>query len=257
MRLRIAATLTYRYAEEANQAYVQARLTPAATARQMVLSHPLSFEPTGWQLAYDEYWGTRVVEVEVADPHRRFSVSVLSDVNLTGLGTAARAKDFSRLDSPGLADSFAEFLQSAPLTTLTGEQARRALDVREAAATPAELVERLTRELASDVKGDERTHRVIAALRVVGVPARFISGYRAPMGDFEPGAAAEGSLTSWLDYWDGAWQGWDPEAVRRIGDRHVIIGWGRDRSDAPPVRGIYAGTHEAECSVEVQVTRLS
>ncbi len=257
MRLRIAATITYAYPGEASHAHLQARLAPAATARQIVLVHPLSTEPTGWQLAHDDYWGTRVVELEVSDPHERFALSLISDVNLTGLGVKEPADDFTRLDAPGVEDSFTEFLRPTPLTTLDEDDAEEARATRSASDTPAELVTKLTRQFADGRVGDDATHVVIAALRATGVPARFVSGYRAPLGEFEPGTSASGEVTSWLDHWDGAWQGWDPSVAQPVSDRHVIIGWGRDRSDAPPLRGIYGGPDGAECHVEVQVTRLA
>ena len=257
MRLRIHATITYRNTEEVSQAMVQARVSPAATARQIVLSHPLAAEPSGWQLAYDDYWGTRVVEIEVADPHERFSVTMLSDVNLTGIAGAPLAADFSRLEAPGVEDSFSEFLRPTPLTTVTDEQAALAREVRAAGESPTELVETLAKELTAGHCPDCLTHLVIGALRSAGVPARFVSGYRAPFRDFQPGTSAPGVLTSWLDYWDGAWQGWDPGVLQGVGEGHVIVGWGRDRADVPPVRGIYCGPGVAECTAEVQFTRLA
>ena len=259
MRLRIAVTIAHRHAGEVGQAHLQARLSPAATARQVVLAHPLASEPTGWQLAHEDYWGTRVVELEVTEPHERFTLSLLSDVNLTGITTGAPADSFSRLDAPGVEDSFTEFLRPTALTTPSESDAAVAARLRQEVPSPMALVEALTHELATgpDAGVDAATHRVIAAVRSVGVPARFVSGYRAPCGDFEPGASAAGGLASWLDVWDGAWQGVDPAAGRPIDDRHVIIGWGRDRTDVPPLRGIYCGPVGAVCITEVQVTRLA
>lgn len=257
MRLRIHATLSSRYSAEVSQAMLQARVSPAATARQIVLSHPLAAEPSGWQLAYDDYWGTRVVEIEVADAHSQFSISMLSDVNLTGLAGRPPAPDFSRLEAPGVEDSFTEFLRATPLTSVTEEQATLARELRQESGAPTDLVEHLSKELTSGSGPDDLTHLVIAALRSAGIPARFVSGYRAPFRDFAPGASAPGVLTSWLDYWDGAWQGWDPGVLQAVGEGHVIVGWGRDRADVPPLHGIYCGQGEAECTTEVQFTRLA
>lgn len=259
MRLRIAATIAHRHAGEVSQVHLQARLSPAATARQVVLAHPLSSEPTGWQRSHDDYWGTRVVELEVTEAHERFQLSLLSDVNLTGIVTAAPATDFARLDAAGVEDSFTEFLRPTALTTASDADARVAVRLRQETPNPTALAEALSRELAPgpDAGVDDATHRVIGALRAGGVPARFVSGYRAPVADFEPGASAAGEIASWLDVWDGTWQGFDPARVSPIGDRHVIIGWGRDRADVPPLRGIYCGPEGAACVTEVQVTRLA
>ncbi|MDO5494462.1 MAG: transglutaminase family protein [bacterium] len=256
MRLRIHSTLTYTYTEPV-RSRVQVRLAPAATARQLVLAHPLSVEPGGFSLTYDDYWSTRVTEIEVAEEHTRFSVSMLSDVNVTGGPFRPLAADFGRVEAAGVEDSFYEFLRPGALTTPGEETRELAVELRSAATSPAELVDSLSKELPSQGSDDELTHLAIGALRSVGVPSRFVSGYRAPFWDFEQGTATAGVITSWLDYWDGAWHGWDPTALQAVGERHVIIGWGRERTDCPPLRGIYTGGGEAEYGSEVLVTRLN
>ncbi|WP_203567884.1 transglutaminase-like domain-containing protein [Aestuariimicrobium ganziense] len=260
MRLRIHSTLTHTFSQPV-RSRLQVRLAPAATARQLVLSHPLSVEPSGFSLTYDDYWSTRVTELEVAEEHTRFQVSMLSDVNVTSGPFRPLATDFSRVDAAGVEDAFHEFLQPGPLTGATDETRELAVELRSASGNPAELVERLSQALVSAESDDERTHLTIGALRAAGVPARFVSGYRAPFESFdqspELGTAAAGVITSWIDYWDGAWHGWDPTTAQVVGERHVIIGWGRDRKDCPPLRTIYTGGGDAECDSEILVTRLS
>ncbi|WP_068400174.1 transglutaminase-like domain-containing protein, partial [Kribbia dieselivorans] len=230
------------------------------TARQLVLAHPLAVDPSGFALTYDDYWGTRVTELEVREAHTRFTTSLLSDVNVTAGPFRRLAADFTHLDAPSVADSFCEFLLPGDPTPVTAADHQRATAARAAAGTPTHLVETLSGTLANAAAGeaatDEVTHRVIAALRSVGVPARFVSGYRAP-DDAEPGSPTPAVITSWLDYWDGAWHGWDPSLGQPVGLRHVIIGWGRDRSDCPTLRAIYSGDAQAECHTEVVVTRLA
>ena len=43
-----------------------------------------------------------------------------------------------------------------------------------------------------------------------------------------------------------------------IGERHVLVGRGRDYTDVPPIRGLVAGSSgSAELEVTVEVTRLA
>ena len=44
--------------------------------------------------------------------------------------------------------------------------------------------------------------------------------------------------------WTGKWWGYDPTNDLEVGERHVAVGRGRDYSDVPPVKGIYAGNAE-------------
>ena len=39
------------------------------------------------------------------------------------------------------------------------------------------------------------------------------------------------------------------------GDRHVLVGRGRDYNDVPPLRGVYAGTVTSDLHVTVTITR--
>ncbi len=43
----------------------------------------------------------------------------------------------------------------------------------------------------------------------------------------------------------------------RSGERHVIVGRGRDYTDVPPIKGIVAGPGESDLAVTVEITRLA
>ena len=53
----------------------------------------------------------------------------------------------------------------------------------------------------------------------------------------------------------GEWQGFDPTNNIEIGDRHVLVGRGRDYGDVPPLRGVYAGPFKSHLHVKVTITR--
>jgi transglutaminase-like putative cysteine protease len=107
-------------------------------------------------------------------------------------------------------------------------------------------------------------HVTIGALRSLGIPARYVSGYlrtrrsEAPPPQAPPEKDLVGSEAShaWLSVWDPE-QGWldiDPTNDLVPGDRHVILAWGRDYDDVSPVKGVTlgGGQHEVEVSVEVR-----
>jgi transglutaminase-like putative cysteine protease len=42
-----------------------------------------------------------------------------------------------------------------------------------------------------------------------------------------------------------------------VGERHVLVGAGRDHNDVPPIKGIIAGSAMSDLNVQVEVTRLA
>ena len=98
-------------------------------------------------------------------------------------------------------------------------------------------------------------HIAIGALREVGIPARYVSGYLHPRPTAEVGVAVTGESHAWVEWFAGEWQGFDPTNNIEIGDRHVLVGRGRDYNDVPPLRGVYAGPGKSQLKVKVTITR--
>ena len=66
-----------------------------------------------------------------------------------------------------------------------------------------------------------------------------------------------GESRAWVEWWLGEWTGHDPTNDAEVGERHVIVGRGRDHIDAPPIKGIVAGLAESDLAVTVEITRLA
>ena len=98
-------------------------------------------------------------------------------------------------------------------------------------------------------------HVTLGALREVGIPARYVSGYLHPRPSAEVGVAVTGESHAWVEWFAGEWQGFDPTNNIEIGDRHVLVGRGRDYGDVPPLRGVYAGPFKSSLHVKVTITR--
>ena len=77
------------------------------------------------------------------------------------------------------------------------------------------------------------------AVRAAGLPARFVSGYRA--GDFE---ANDQELHAWVEvYLPGAgWRGYDPTTGLAVSDGHVALAAGFDARITAPTSGSFRGT---------------
>lgn len=141
----------------------------------------------------------------------------------------------------------------------------------EAVATICALVnERMTYMSGSTSVGDDAqtawdarqgvcqdfTHVTLAALRIVKVPARYVSGYLCPKQDLNVGETATGESHSWVEWWAGHWTGVDPTNLREVGLDHVVVARGRDYDDVPPMKGVYQGRSDSKLTVAVSFTRL-
>ena len=104
------------------------------------------------------------------------------------------------------------------------------------------------------------SHLMIAGLRAVGIPARYVSGYLLTKPP--PGATARlgaDQSHAWVAAWMGPDHGWidlDPTNDLVVADEHVTLGWGRDFSDVSPVRGMILGGGEHTVSVAVDLSPL-
>ena len=62
---------------------------------------------------------------------------------------------------------------------------------------------------------------------------------------------------AWIEAALPGWGWWalDPTNGGAVGERHVVIGRGRDYGDVPPVRGAFTGSGTAEVDAEVVIGR--
>jgi len=81
-----------------------------------------------------------------------------------------------------------------------------------------------------------------------------VSGYLHSL-DERIGETVLGESHAWVEYWDGAWHAIDPTNGREVGPAHVIVSRGRDYSDVPPLKGIYAGGVSEALGVVVEITQ--
>ncbi|MGM0386503.1 MAG: transglutaminase family protein, partial [Actinomycetota bacterium] len=79
-------------------------------------------------------------------------------------------------------------------------------------------------------------HVMLAALRALGLSALYVTGYREPRESAEPRDAAHAWVAVWFP--GAGWVHVDPTNGTFIDDRYVVLGWGRDSRDVPPLRGI-------------------
>ena len=98
---------------------------------------------------------------------------------------------------------------------------------------------------------------MIACLRSIGLPARYVSGYLETLPP--PGKAklvGADASHAWLAVWCGDLLGWidvDPTNDILPSMRHITLAWGRDYSDVSPLRGVTLGAGNQKILVAVDV----
>ena len=283
MRLSIEHRTGFRYSSRVKSSYNEARMSPVSTEGQTVWSSRVSISPYAWSFGYTDYWGTAVTAFELHEPHQRLEVSAQAVVETRGDGNAwdvqRRVPDtdlgWSALQNRGVVDSMTEFLtrneRTEPpeeLHELAQRQVRQpprlaALDIcrliadRLSYSRGSTSVTTTAAEVWAGGRGvcQDFSHLALGALRSVGLPARYVSGYLHPGGDAGPNTTVVGESHSWIEWWCGSWVAFDPTLQCRISQNYVRVGHGRDYGDVAPLRGTYSGG-QSEMFVTVAMTQL-
>jgi len=100
-------------------------------------------------------------------------------------------------------------------------------------------------------------HIVIALVRQLGIPCRYVSGYLFHREGVKT-RSAEGATHAWVEAYLGdlGWVAFDPTNNLQGCERHIRVAVGRDYADVPPTRGVYKGDASSELSVMVAVSPM-
>jgi transglutaminase-like putative cysteine protease len=263
MWLTVEHITRYGYDGAINEAYTELRLKPLHRDGQRCSSFVLATEPRG--ATVDEYldrYGNTVHHFDLLEVHESLSVTVRSEVWTTA-AYEAEEPTLSPLDRwdylapTRYVDLDDQVIEVAASTRPPGDAVEAAWELM-GAVRGAMTYERGTTNVhttAAEALADGRgvcqdfAHVMIAACRVRGIPARYVSGYlydtRANGG--------EGESHAWVDVHVGdTWISLDPTHDTAQTERYVRVGVGRDYADVPPSRGVYRGT--ATETLEVAVT---
>ncbi len=275
--LRIEHRTSFHYDREVVSSYNEARLTPAWLPRQRVLESRVDIGPLTWRTTYRDYWETDVTVFEILQPHEALSVVSTSLVEVNSPMPKVDRASWESLEGPRFRDLLCEYLATSPVTEPTDDLLAFAQEAaREATPDDAArmICDRLYRDInyvpgATNVHTPARdawkersgvcqdfAHLAIGALRSIGIPARYVSGYLHPNSEAPIGEKVRGESHAWVEWWTGDWFGFDPTNDQAVSDHHVIVGRGREYGDVPPLKGVIAGSTKT-LDVAVHVTQES
>jgi len=277
-RLRIEHETGFAYEGAVSASYNEARMLPGTTDSQFVLSSSLEIEPSTAVNSFVDYFGTRVSSFDVLSPHRGLRITARSLVEVRPRPIEHSGLTWERLATEAARSiTTVEQLSQTPRTQPHPEVVEIARAIAERYDDPGRAAHEVCMAIGYAVeyvygvtgvhstaaeawearKGvcQDMAHIAIGALRAIGIPARYVSGYLHPQEQAEIGVPVEGESHAWVEWFAGEWTGFDPTNNTEIGDRHVLVGRGRDYNDVPPLRGVYGGHYKAELGVKVTITR--
>jgi len=287
-RYSVTHETTYAYGAPVDLGLHLLRMTPVHGARQQVISQTLEMTPQPQSVtAFRDHFGNGVHHVAVEAPHDSFSVVLRATVDV-GMSAWVEAppgpawesvRDTMRRDGFPEPTDVAEFIEPSPLAgfdSTATDYARVSFPERQPVVIGAlDLVARFRKDFtyapgATDVStpvAEIMTHRsgvcqdfahaMIAGLRGLGLPARYVSGYLRTGNDTLRGADAS---HAWISLWCGDELGWldfDPTNNLLVRDGHIAVAYGRDFADVTPMRGIILGGGRHNVSVAVKVEPLA
>jgi transglutaminase-like putative cysteine protease len=282
---RVRHVTSYQYRTPVALSAHLAHLLPRALPHQRILSSTLHAEPAAsWRRDGTDHFGNTGtwLFLDVAHPAFEVTTEAMVDVCFPDPPAADATLPWEAVSAAAhrggpAAWQAAEFLFDSPLAPADAEAAAYAAPCfpagRPILAGLLELNARINREFtfragvtvtATTVHEvltrrqgvcQDFSHLMIAALRGLRLPARYVSGYirtRPPPG----GARRLGADQShaWVGCWLGPEHGWvdlDPTNRLVVKEEHVVLGWGRDFRDVTPLRGVILGGRDHELSVRV------
>ncbi len=287
MKLGISYRLHFCYSEAIVESQNEVRVRPRDDACQQVLSYQLQTNPTVTVLSKVDYWGTTVEHVGLRGPHSEFELLAQAQVETQAKLSPTVTPSIAALEDEEFRSKYFEYLGSSPHVRW------RAGDVVEQLANSTVGSSALVSELVCAILAEVRTaltytqdstdigitlaellaggvgvcqdfaHLTLGMLRCVGVPCRYVSGYFFAADDASD-EAVEADLVSvqthaWIEVALPGWGWWalDPTNGVAVGERHVVIGYGRDYNDVPPVRGVFSGAGLPSVDAQVVIAKQS
>ena len=279
---------TYRYLQDVSHswhlAHLRLRDTPVQAVHDSAIT--LSLDAASRVRPRGLFRQSLPNSFSIDQPHTQLEVLAESHVRVEPRARARQPRQPGHedvrklLEEPSVDDArdAVQFLFDSPLTRFTGDIASYGAvsfpPGRPLLAGAIELMNRIHKDFRYDTTVTDATtpvdrvfeiragvcqdlaHAGIAAMRSIGLPARYVSGYlltQPPPG--QPRLLGADASHAWFSVWAPpfGWVDLDPTNNVLVGESHVTAGWGRDYGDVAPVAGIILGGHDHVVDVGVDV----
>lgn len=267
----------YTYASPVIDSANQVMLFPISDLQQEVKQHDLLISHHPSVEVFTDYFGNQVGIFSLIKPHAELRIQskihvITCEVSLPEDDTPADAQwenlsiireqfpymDFMLLENFDAYDEVLTLAQSmiTPETTPFTAAVKMSAFVFEnfeykkgvtSVETQVDEILKLKAGVCQDF-----AHVLLVMLRLVGIPARYVSGYICPKNHELRG---EGATHAWVEAYIPfyGWLGLDPTNNCIVSDKHVRLAVGRSFTDCTPMKGTYKGSSEHVLEVSVLI----
>jgi len=269
----------FTYENPISESMMEVRMQPRTEQHQRCLGFELTTTPRATITAYRDPLNNIVHHFDIPGRHGQLTIvaeAIVEFVGATDVPIALPVDAWTQVQAIERAQTHWEYLQPSPFTretpllkafeaTLTNGERRDPLS--EVLAINDAIHRRFTyRQQVTGVDSpidhaletgegvcQDFAHVMLACVRRLGIPGRYVSGYLFHGSD---DTSADGATHAWIEaFLPGlGWVGFDPTNNVVAGTRHIRVAIGRDYADVPPTRGVFRGRSANELAVAVQVS---
>jgi transglutaminase-like putative cysteine protease len=270
----------FRYSHPITESIMETRMHPRSDSHQHCLSFSLSVSPRCRVFSYRDHLGNNVQHFDIPGEHNQLVIvaeSVVEQHSPADVPHFLSTDAWQVLDELVSGGDYWEMLlpsnyaaETPALVRLAAQMGVTRRDdplmlVHELNQRLFDYFEYVPRSTRVDSPIDEAiesgrgvcqdfAHTMIALLRHVRIPARYVSGYLY-RGREDHDRSTPDATHAWVEALMPhlGWVGFDPTNNLVTHHRHVRTAVGRDYSDVPPTHGVFRGKTDSELYVAVQV----
>ncbi|MGB7846535.1 MAG: transglutaminase family protein [Candidatus Acidiferrum sp.] len=271
---------SFSYQPAVGESVMEVRLQPRSDTRQRCLTSSLDVNPRANVMVYRDFYGNAVHHFDIPGKHHSIevvseaTVDMLPPLEIETLGQST----WEELDELVAEGDYWEMLLPSHFARPTEmlQQLRQQVHL-ERRGEPLSLLKELNTAIYEGFEYVPNTTRVdspiddalkarqgvcqdfahimIALVRQLRIPCRYVSGYLYHA-DKSHDRSAAGASHAWVEAYLGeaGWVEFDPTNNLLGCERHIRVAVGRDYADVPPTRGVHRGEAESELRVRVTVS---
>ncbi len=277
-KFKIRHITKYTYEDTVRDSANQIMLYPIRDNYQEVLKHSVTLSGNSIIHVHQDYFGNEVGTFTQAQPHHELIIDSLLMVNtsprempkddrshreqwqeLENIKYQLHIIDFIKVERFEAQNEVEQLVEAQRSTVSTPLQSAREFcnyiyqnfKYKKGITTVESTLDEVWK-LKSGVCQDF-AHVLLVMLRMLKIPARYVSGYICPNKDGMRGA---GATHAWVEAYIPfyGWVGLDPTNNILVNDAHVRLAVGKSFSDCSPVKGTYRGTSNHTLEVAVAVS---
>jgi transglutaminase-like putative cysteine protease len=272
----------FNYSTPVSQSVMEVRKQPRSEGIQRCVSFNLFVQPQAQLMGYRDYQGNIVHHFDIPKHHTQLTITAESYVEMDEpaplpetLGDNAWDKIDQQVKTGDLWDGLmpSQYVEQTALLRALAQELRV-----ERRGDPLQLLREINSAIYKHFDYEPQStqvdspidhaletrqgvcqdfaHIMLALVRPLGIPCRYVSGYLARHTDDHARSSPDASH-AWIEAFlpNLGWVGFDPTNNQMTGQYHIRVAVGRDYADVPPTRGVYKGNGVNELKVAVQVRR--